>query len=202
MFQRHEIPSDNSCLFHACGLLSGMGDANKMRHIAANLIDKDSSTFSDAILGQPREKYKSWILESSSWGGAIELGVLSAALGIELVAIEVRGGHVYRFGQGAAAALRGFLVFDGVHYDVIYASNSSRTITKYLFSIDDDKAQSSALKIVDELRRLRQFVDTSSFTIVCGSCNLALKGESEARAHATSTGHTDFREVHNKKLYI
>jgi ubiquitin thioesterase OTU1 len=195
VFQRHEIPSDNSCLFHACGLLSGMGDANKMRRIAANLIDKDSSTFSDAILGQPREKYKSWILESSSWGGAIELGVLSAALGIELVAIEVRGGHVYRFGQGAAAGLRGFLVFDGVHYDVIYASNSSRTVTKYLFSIDDDKAQSSALKIVDELRRLRQFVDTSSFTIVCGSCNLPLKGEAEARAHATSTGHVDFREV-------
>jgi ubiquitin thioesterase OTU1 len=192
-FKRLEIPSDNSCLFHAVGLISGLGGASKMRKIAAELIDKDSSTFSDAILGQPREKYKSWILEKNSWGGAIELGVLSAALGIELVAIEVRGGHVYTFGQGSH--LRGYLVFDGVHYDVIYASNKNNSVSKYLFKVIDEEAYKSALAIVEELRRLRQFVDTTNFTIVCGSCNLALKGEAEARGHATTTGHTDFREV-------
>jgi len=190
IFQRHEVPSDNSCLFHAVGLISGIGDATRMRNIAANLIDKDSSTFSDAILGQSREKYKKWILEPTSWGGAIELGVLSSALGLELVAIEVRGGQVYRFGQGLP--MRGFLVFDGVHYDVICAKNNCQT--KYLFNNDDSKAQSSAIKIVDELRRLHQFVDVSSFSIVCSSCNLPLRGEAEARAHATATNHTDFTE--------
>ena len=193
IFKRLEIPSDNSCLFHAVGLISGLGGASKMRKIAAELIDKDSSTFSDAILGQPREKYKAWIADKNSWGGAIELGVLSAALGIELVAIEVRGGHVYTFGQGFQ--LRGYLVFDGVHYDVIYASNKINSVSKYLFKVNDEKANKSALAIVEELRRLRQFVDTTNFTIVCGSCNLALKGEAEARVHATTTGHTDFREV-------
>jgi len=40
----------------------------------------------------------------------------------------------------------------------------------------------------------KQFTDTAHFTLRCGVCNIGVRGETEAREHAKSTGHTNFSE--------
>lgn len=42
----------------------------------------------------------------------------------------------------------------------------------------------------------RQFTDTGNFTLRCGTCQVGVRGEAEAREHAKATGHTNFAEYH------
>lgn len=40
----------------------------------------------------------------------------------------------------------------------------------------------------------RQFTDTGTFTLRCGTCQIGVKGAKEAQDHAKTTGHTNFQE--------
>ena len=47
-----------------------------------------------------------------------------------------------------------------------------------------------------QANKARQFTDTASFTLRCGTCKIGVKGEKEALEHAKSTGHANFSEYH------
>ena len=45
-----------------------------------------------------------------------------------------------------------------------------------------------------QVHEARQFTDTANFTLRCKDCQLPVKGEKEAIAHAKATGHANFGE--------
>jgi len=204
---RHPVPADNACLFTAVGYLVRGGEhANAVRRLAADaLAVADPEEYSDAALGRPRAEYLEALLRPGFWGGAIELGLLSSRLGVELVAIEVKSGRPYRFGAGRGYARRAFLIFDGAHYDAVHCEASGGGgggvgggggggPAQTTFPASDEAPLAAAVAIAAELKRTRQFVDFAGFALMCGVCNEGLVGEKEAREHAARTGHTSFSE--------
>jgi hypothetical protein len=57
------------------------------------------AVYNEAVLGKSNEEYCDWIQRDQSWGGAIEIGILSDHYGIEICAIDVTNVNVYRFGE-------------------------------------------------------------------------------------------------------
>lgn len=91
-----------------------------MREIIANAVSSDPEQYCEAILAKPNKDYCEWILKSSSWGGGIELSILSQFYGMEIAVVDVRNGIINRFGEDQRYAQRVFLLFDGIHYDPLY----------------------------------------------------------------------------------
>merc|ERR1712039_343712 len=89
--------------------------ADTMRQTVVEAVRSGRSEFTAAVLGMPPEEYCAWIASATSWGGEIELVVLSSHLRAELVVIDVATLHVYRYGQGHERWAA--LLFDGSHYD-------------------------------------------------------------------------------------
>jgi hypothetical protein len=55
--------------------------------------------YTEAVLGKPPREYATWIQKPETWGGEIELFVLSGHFRIEIVAIEIRSLHCYCYGE-------------------------------------------------------------------------------------------------------
>lgn len=94
-----------------------------LRHIIAEAVSGDPLSYCDAFLGKPNKEYCEWIQKPNSWGGAIELSVLSVFYGIEIVVVNVLNSVVNRFGEDKNYGQRVFLLFDGIHYDPLYSEN-------------------------------------------------------------------------------
>lgn len=150
------VPSDNSCLFTSIGkfeqrffvqyelvetnpfasglvhpgyLLNGRIDTECgqfMRQIIATTVAKDLETYSPAYLGKTNEEYCEWILKSESWGGAIEVSILSQFYGIEIAVVDIINGIINHFGEDQKFGCRSFLLYDGIHYDPLYLEQMVR----------------------------------------------------------------------------
>jgi ubiquitin thioesterase OTU1 len=81
------VAADNSCLFTSIGfIVSGKVDTSVgpyLRQIIAQTVHNEKETYNDGILGRNNADYVAWITADSSWGGAIEVSILSAHYGIE-----------------------------------------------------------------------------------------------------------------------
>jgi ubiquitin thioesterase OTU1 len=55
----------------------------------ATSILKDPSFFNEAVLGKSPADYATWIKQPQSWGGAIEMIILSDHLKSEIVAVDI-----------------------------------------------------------------------------------------------------------------
>ncbi|KAL9940435.1 hypothetical protein V8E36_001140 [Tilletia maclaganii] len=192
---------DNSCLFHAVSFAQtqemGEEPAFKLRQKVAQAIVQHEE-YSDVILGHPREEYVHRILSPQTWGGAIEIAILSKVFSVQINAIDVRTGVVHRFGEGDGYAHCCYLVYSGIHYDVLALLPFPDAPTEYsttLFETESKPIEEAAERLVAELRARKYFTDTASFALTCGQCGKKLFGEKAASAHASQTGHTDFREL-------
>lgn len=120
------VPADNSCLFTSIyfvlnGKIDQTGDVSKlMRQHVAETISREPYNYTDAFLGKPNEEYCKWILDDKSWGGAIEISVMSSHYGIEIAVVDTINGIINRFGEDQKYAHRVLLFFDGIHYDPLY----------------------------------------------------------------------------------
>ncbi|XP_049770744.1 ubiquitin thioesterase OTU1 isoform X2 [Schistocerca cancellata] len=136
VLMRKIVPADNSCLFTSIGfVLGGKVDptcASYMRQIIAEEVINDGDSYSEAILGKPPRAYCDWILRPDSWGGAIELSVLSHFYGIEIAVVDTLNAIVNRFGEDRHYPQRVFLVFDGIHYDPLYMEQGDETDVREL----------------------------------------------------------------------
>jgi len=76
---RRQVPSDNSCLFRSVSYVMERTEERHgdLRRAAAQAIRADPARFSAGFLGKGNEEYARWLEEPDSWGGAIELMVLS-----------------------------------------------------------------------------------------------------------------------------
>lgn len=196
---RHTVPADNSCLFTSVNFCvsgresAGAEEAAFMRDIIAAAVSSDKDRFSEAILGKANEDYCEWIRKSDTWGGAIEAQVLAEYLGIMVTVVDTQSDFTQNFGEGLSLGQRLFLIYDGIHYDPLYRDLPDKKQT--LFEMEDEKALEEAKAVVAIARTARQFTDVNNFSLRCITCETPLKGQADARSHATKTGHTNFGEV-------
>ncbi|KMQ84662.1 ubiquitin thioesterase otu1-like protein [Lasius niger] len=199
VLMRKVVPADNSCLFTSVGyVLNGKVDtscASFMREIIANAVAADSDEYSEAFLGRPNAEYCKWILKADSWGGAIELSILSKFYGLEIAVIDSINAIINRFGEDQHYAQRVFLIFDGIHYDPLYLEPLDGGSIQTIFPTEDERMLLEAAQLAREARSSRQFTDVQKFTLMCIDCKIRLNGQVAAQQHAKDTGHTNFGEV-------
>jgi len=198
------VPDDNSCLFSSVALVfeQTISKASDMRKIVADGIRNDPDTYNEAILGMPRSKYIDTISKPTSWGGAIELGILALHYRTEIASIDVETGRIDHFSPGESrGAMRCILIYSGIHYDaaslapVTDAPNEwHQTLFPVNASNDSDPILIAAKKLATILRGKKAFTNTSTFDLKCEECGQGLKGQKGARAHAEQTGHVRFGE--------
>ncbi|KAI0831288.1 OTU-domain-containing protein [Trametes gibbosa] len=200
------VPDDNSCLFSAIALIfeQDMSKAQSIRKIVADAIRNDPVKWDEAILGRPREEYIQTILKPNAWGGAIELSILAEHYSSEIASVDVETGRVDRFEPPPArdSGNRAIVIYSGIHYDATSAApmldapdDFHQTIMRRgAGSEDEDEMLMAAKKLADALRAKRAYTNTTTFDLRCQICNKGLKGEKEAREHASQTGHVEFGE--------
>jgi ubiquitin thioesterase OTU1 len=199
---RRAVADDNSCLFSAVGYVArgSRAAAPALRALVAEAVLANPEEWSEAVLGRPPAEYARWIVDARRWGGAIELAILAARLGLELAAHDIQTGRCDVYGQGAGFPTRALLIYNGLHYDALAVAER-----RGAREADDARALpaggaaaaaagAAAARLATRLRAGRQFTDTATFSLRCGVCGQGLRGEKEALAHAEATGHTAFAE--------
>lgn len=108
-----------------------------MREVIAQHVLNDKETYNEAILSKPNQEYCEWIRKSSSWGGAIEVSILSSYYGVEIAVVDITNALINRFGEDKQFGMRVFLLYDGIHYDPLYLEPFTvRTfLDSYIFMI-------------------------------------------------------------------
>ncbi|EKV16747.1 OTU-like cysteine protease, putative [Penicillium digitatum] len=198
------MPDDNSCLFRAVGA-AVMGDMDTMvelRSIIAGVIQSNPLEYTAAILGKKPDEYCTWIQNEDSWGGAIELKILSEYFNIEICSIDVQTLHIFQFNEGAPT--RCIVVYSGIHYDVLALSPSRPPYTRAnplphddtkIFEAVDPVVLHKAKELCRVLQGKHYYTDTSGFTVRCNTCGGTFTGERGATKHAAETGHYEFGEA-------
>ncbi|CAI9721474.1 ubiquitin thioesterase OTU1-like [Octopus vulgaris] len=196
---RKVVPANNSCLFTSVNTVmnNGLVDlscADSMRKLAAKIVMNDPVTYSTALLGQENSKYINWLLKEDSWGGAIEISVLSKHYNVEIDVVDTQSGRIDRFGEDQKYDKRVLLIYDGIHYDPLILELDDSTC-ETIFSTSDDDVLQQALEIAAVAKANRQFTDVNKFTLRCIVCQTQLTGQSEAQQHAEQTGHIQFGQI-------
>ncbi|KAF2752170.1 OTU-domain-containing protein [Sporormia fimetaria CBS 119925] len=195
------MPDDNSCMFRALGsavLTSSLDSMTELRSMVAQGIQRDPEMYNEAVLQRTPDDYCKWIQYSDSWGGGIELSILSQEFDVEICSINVQDLRVDRFNEGRPK--RCFLVYSGIHYDTIafvpdgYSTLDSEHDIK-LFDASDDVLLEAARSLCAKLKQKHYYTDTQRFSIKCNTCGWRGQGEMSAVEHAQSTGHGDFGEA-------
>ena len=197
------MPDDNSCLFRAVGtaLMGGMDAMTELRSVVAQTVQENQDIYSEAVLDKKPSDYCRWIQNPNSWGGAIELSILSKHFGVEICSIDVKTLRVDHFNEGVPT--RCVLVYSGIHYDTIALSPSDPPFTHTdvppefdtkVFDAVDPVVLEKSLELCGILQSRHYYTDTSSFRIKCNTCGRTFVGERGATKHAAETGHFDFGE--------
>ncbi|XP_026812344.1 ubiquitin thioesterase OTU1 [Rhopalosiphum maidis] len=196
---RKVVPADNSCLFTSLGFVLGgkldLSSGNYMREIIANAVKDNQIEFSEAVLGKPNEDYCEWIRNPNSWGGAIEVSILSNFYGLEIAVIDTQSGSISKFGEDKDYPHRVFLIYDGIHYDPLYLeSPANPEEIQTLFPTNDDRMLDAAQMLANEAKSSRQYTDVNRFTLKCLECGCIMIGQTQAQEHAKLTAHNNFNE--------
>jgi ubiquitin thioesterase OTU1 len=198
------MPDDNSCLFRAVGaaVMGEMDTMVELRSIVAATIQSNPSEYTAVVLGKDPDDYCQWIQNEDSWGGAIELKILSEYFNIEICSIDVQTLHMFQFNEGAAT--RCIVVYSGIHYDVLALSPSDPPYTHAdpfahgdtkIFDAIDPVVLEKAKELCQVLQSKHYYTDTSGFSVRCNTCGGTFTGERGATKHASETGHYDFGEA-------
>ncbi|OQD73916.1 hypothetical protein PENDEC_c013G03775 [Penicillium decumbens] len=200
------MPDDNSCLFRAVGsaVMGEMDTMVELRSIIASVIQSNPSEYTAVVLGKNPDDYCQWIQNEDSWGGAIELKILSEYFNIEICSIDVQTLHMFQFNEGAPT--RCIVVYSGIHYDVLslqfpcsdppytHADPFAQGDTK-IFDAVDPVVMEKAKELCQVLQSKHYYTDTSGFLVRCNTCGGTFTGEKGATKHASETGHYDFGEA-------
>ncbi|KAI9199586.1 uncharacterized protein BJ171DRAFT_517999 [Polychytrium aggregatum] len=193
-----EMKDDNNCLFRSISYaMEGTSERYPLlRKVVADAIIADPFRWNEAILGKSPHDYAAWIQKPQSWGGAIELVILSEYYQVDISSIDVSTVRVDRFGEGKYSN-RIFVLYSGIHYDVIAMSPADNAPEEFFTRTFTDTAElvaTAAVQLAQIWKAKRKFTDLANFTLRCSVCKIGLHGQKEAQDHATKTGHTSFTE--------
>ena len=170
----------------------------ELREIIASFVMSDPDKYNKVVLGKNTDKYVEYIMKADTWGGSIELSVLSTYYELQINAIDVVTLNIHKFGEGNNYKQCVYLMYDGIHYDaVIMKLDDTKAGTGgvlHRFATNNDGVFAQALSIAAELNSKKKFTDVYNFGLLCNVCNTKLKGQNEAQKHAELTGHTQFSQ--------
>jgi ubiquitin thioesterase OTU1 len=157
----------------------------------ATTVRNDPVQWNDAMLGKPRDEYIRFITDPTKWGGQVELNILCTITGVEIAAVDIQTGRMDVYGSGCGYTQRVYMLFSGIHFDAITFGCGNSAIKQV--SADDVVAERSAADLAASLRSSGAYTDQQTMQLVCQSCGWEMSGDYEARLHAGSSGHTDFK---------
>ncbi|KAI1371896.1 OTU-domain-containing protein [Hypoxylon crocopeplum] len=203
------MPDDNSCLFTAVGgALRGLPSAPDEYYTAASLrrvvvdhILANPDKFSAAILGKSPEAYCRNMLQPDTWGGEIELAIISEVFGLEICVVNVKTGSVYRVGEGNSYEMRCILVYSNVHYDrvaeIFVEGQEVMEFDVTRWAVDgSDHVIAHTQEMCKKLKEEHHYyTDTSDFVVMCNECGWIGQGQKALATHSLHTGHSDVREI-------
>ncbi|GMF30439.1 unnamed protein product [Phytophthora lilii] len=111
-----------------------------VRQLIKDTILADPETYSEVFLGRPVYEYCAWIMDDQSWGGEIELSILSTYYKVEMVVFDVTSMNRLGYGRDQGFTQRMFLLYDGIHYDLVVeapSTTASESQDVTLFAIND-----------------------------------------------------------------
>ncbi|PYH75984.1 OTU-like cysteine protease [Aspergillus uvarum CBS 121591] len=198
------MPDDNSCLFRAISsaTMGGVDVMTELRSVVAQTIQANPDLYTEAVLEKKPDDYCQWIQNEGSWGGGIELSILSKHFDIEICSIDVQTLRVDSFNEGPS--MRCIVVYSGIHYDTIALSPSSPPYTHAdvpaefdtkVFDANDPLVLEKSLALCKVLHERHYYTDTAGFRLRCNTCDRTFVGERGATQHAEQTGHIDFGEA-------
>ncbi|KIW11040.1 hypothetical protein PV08_10339 [Exophiala spinifera] len=193
------MPDDNSCLFRAVAsaIMSNLDTMTELRSVVAQTIQANPDKYTKAILdNKDPDAYCRWIQTENAWGGQIELDILSQQFDVEICSIDVQTLRVDRYNEGAPR--RCFLVYSGIHYDIIALSlfgMPPEDDVKQFEQPLSDEVLPQAVALCQKLQEKHYFTDTAGFRLRCGDCGATCIGEAGATEHAQATGHYNFGEA-------
>ena len=193
------MPDDNSCLFRAISsaVMSDLDAVTELRSIVAETIQADTITFNKAVLdNKDPNAYCRWIKSQDSWGGQVELLILSQHFGVEICSIDVQTLRVDKYNEGAS--LRCFVVYSGVHYDTIALTLPGMPPEDDVKQFEppiSDEVLPKAIELCRKLQEKHYYTDTAGFQLKCNICGAVCVGERGATEHAEATGHQNFGEA-------
>lgn len=199
------MPDDNSCMFRALSsavLGSALDGMTELRSVVAQTIQANPELYTTGMLEKEPSAYCSWITREDSWGGGIELSILSQHFDIEIASVNVQDLRVDRFNEGKPT--RCILVYSGIHYDVLAVTpfaGAEPEFDRKVFDVVrtgdeeiDGGAMQAALELCKVLQGRHYYTDTHGFTVKCNQCGETGTGQQWAVQHAKGTGHGDFGE--------
>jgi len=197
---KRAMADDNSCLFHAVSYCLEKNSSNvaTLRKIVADAVVADQLTYNEALLQKSPQAYATWIKQNNSWGGSVELQILSNHYKVQIMAYDVTRNRGNCFGEDQPFTQRMYLIYDGIHYDSLVWNPSNQQQQNQdvtLFSPTDLYMETGSVAFVAQEHKKGNFVDEYNYQLKCEQCGKMFKGNNEAVAHNKSTGHTAFTQA-------
>jgi len=155
-FVRRNMPGDNSCLFHSCSyVLEGKSKtkARELRELCAQIVLDNPKVYNTAFLGMNNHNYVQSIMDPQSWGGAIELSILSNHYKTEVVAFDIQTCREDHYGEDKSYSTRVLLLYTGNHYDALALADhggASELTDQVKFSATDKSIMEKARAYIKE----------------------------------------------------
>ena len=186
------IPADNSCLFNAINFAINQNAENPevIRDIITAEIRSNPEDYNAAILGKDPEEYCKWISNKETWGGGIELSILSKFFHVQIGVADIQFITIEYFGNYDKCI---YLLYNNIHYDVFYKEENGK-ITG-VFDSNDANVKQEIMDICMQLQSQENYVDTANFSLKCMECGFLLKGQNEVIEHTKKTGHINYSEI-------
>ncbi|CAN0248193.1 unnamed protein product [Ectocarpus sp. 12 AP-2014] len=212
---RRIIDADNSCLFNAVGyaLRRKRKVGTELRQMITEAVRGSPEVYNEGILGKQPEEYCRWISDPKSWGGEIELSILSrkarakgngcrargaGGLVVMITVVDIQTNNAYSYGEEHGFGRRLFIIYDGIHYDAL-AEAASETAPESddvtVFDPSEKAKEILAKAVAADLKARNQYTDMGNASLKCMVCFKLLAGEKGALEHARATKHQNFGQV-------
>ena len=191
--EKHEIASDNSCLFAAISFLctGSINQAYALRQYCIKVIRENPQKYDDATLGTSNSEYCAWLSDMKHWGGYIEMGILSEYFNVEICVLHIEQGNIVPINPSNSNR-RIFILYDNIHYDAVIFKVFGDPPERHIVSCDDEKAMQLAKEMMNIIRTAGGFTNVKKDSLQCETCGKVCHGSLEADKHARATGHYNF----------
>jgi len=119
----------------------------------------------------------------NSWGGGIEVSILSEEYQTEICTFDILSKVPFCYGEGKGYTQKVYLIYDGLHYDALVINllsneGAPQELDITLFSPEDKGVQAKMASFVESAHKAGQFTNMATFQLMCGDCN---KGKEKRR---------------------
>ena len=163
-----KVPADNSCCFHSCAYVlkdKSRSGASGLRQQVAEAVMMHPQKFTTAYLGQRNEEYVRWIMNPDTWGGAIELDILSFLYQTVIHALDLESLRSQSFGKDQGYTTEAYVVYTGTHYDALAMTKGAGGIAttsggpesedQVLFNPRDEHVAKAAQEFINSVKNRR-----------------------------------------------